>query len=142
MAPAHRPTAVPSGVLNAEGKRERSNVPCCPDLTVEYPDGAVFVALPYWDEGGPHCHGCGTPLGGNHHFGRDVERCPRCGGQLTGCGCLAARGMRASNLHGVEAEGLLPPFQGTLEAVIGPLGVDLSGLDAAVPQVPRRVMQR
>ena len=36
-----------------------------------------------------HCHDCGiknTP-GNIHHFGCDIERCPRCDGQLISCDC-------------------------------------------------------
>jgi hypothetical protein len=33
------------------------------------------------------CHDCGVRPGGFHHFGCDMERCPRCGGQLFCCDC-------------------------------------------------------
>jgi hypothetical protein len=36
------------------------------------------------------CHDCNieNKKGNIHHFGCDVERCPRCKGQLISCGCL------------------------------------------------------
>jgi len=35
------------------------------------------------------CHDCGIEnrVGNIHHFGCDMERCPRCGGQLISCDC-------------------------------------------------------
>jgi len=35
------------------------------------------------------CHDCGilNKMGNLHHFGCDVERCPRCGRQLISCAC-------------------------------------------------------
>lgn len=37
--------------------------------------------------GGSHCGDCAAPRGGLHHPGCDMERCPRCRGQLIMCGC-------------------------------------------------------
>lgn len=34
-----------------------------------------------------HCHDCNAGVGQPHHFGCDVERCPRCGMQLISCEC-------------------------------------------------------
>lgn len=35
------------------------------------------------------CHDCGIEnrVGNLHHFGCDVERCPKCKGQLISCNC-------------------------------------------------------
>ena len=33
------------------------------------------------------CHDCAIQHGGVHHAGCDVERCPKCGGQLISCDC-------------------------------------------------------
>jgi hypothetical protein len=37
-----------------------------------------------------HCHDCDieNKVGNLHHFGCDMERCPKCGGQLISCGCF------------------------------------------------------
>ena len=34
------------------------------------------------------CRDCGTPPGGIHHHGCDVEECPACRGQQISCGCI------------------------------------------------------
>lgn len=34
------------------------------------------------------CHDCNVAPGGVHHWGCDVEECPKCHGQLISCGCF------------------------------------------------------
>jgi hypothetical protein len=33
------------------------------------------------------CHDCNVTRGGYHHSGCDMERCPKCHGQIISCGC-------------------------------------------------------
>ncbi|HEY3843171.1 MAG TPA: hypothetical protein VGL48_07955 [Acidimicrobiales bacterium] len=41
----------------------------------------------HWDVT-PFCRDCNVPLGGVHHPGCCIERCPACGGQAWGCYCF------------------------------------------------------
>ncbi len=62
----------------------------CPVNTfVEFPDGSKLPSsTKHFNEPGGRCHNCGIKHGNHHHPGCDVERCPKCGGQLITCGCL------------------------------------------------------
>ena len=76
----------------------------CGARTVELA-GERFDLIPFgadgWARGTERCHDCGVRPGGFHHQGCDVERCPRCAGQLFCCDCWE------DDLVGVE--GLEPP---------------------------------
>ena len=67
---------------------DATTVDCTGNREVEYPDGETLPAVPY--DGDDRCHDCYIAPGGYHHPGCDMERCPRCGGQLISCGCLDA----------------------------------------------------
>jgi len=69
---------------------DESVLGCLTEMTVGFPDGTSMPAVPYdntvWAS--ERCHDCYCCHGKLHHPGCDVERCPRCGGQLISCGCL------------------------------------------------------
>ena len=56
---------------------------------VDFPNGNQIPSLTkHFSEPSGRCHDCNIKHGGYHHPGCDVERCPRCEGQLISCGCL------------------------------------------------------
>lgn len=66
-----------------------ATVDCTKNREVEYPDGKKLPASNYhFEEPSGRCHDCRIKHGNYHHPGCDVERCPRCQGQLISCGCL------------------------------------------------------
>lgn len=61
---------------------------CIGNREIDFPDGEVLPAIPYQHDHDQRCHDCNVAVGGYHHPGCDMERCPRCQGQLISCGCL------------------------------------------------------
>ena len=69
--------------------REMLGADSCTGDPVKFPDGTELPPSRYhFDEPSGRCHDCNIKHGNAHHPGCDVERCPRCGGQLISCGCL------------------------------------------------------
>lgn len=65
----------------------------CTESLVEFPDRSKMQRIPYAEfiqgiKTATRCHDCEIEYGGYHHLGCDMERCPKCEGQLISCGCL------------------------------------------------------
>ena len=79
--------------------------------------GQRYERIPYRPprahrEAATRCHDCGVRPGGFHHFGCDMERCPRCAGQLFCCNCWPDdedERRRRVDLYVVGVEDLEPP---------------------------------
>lgn len=71
-------------------KEMNNHVPCL-NLRMEDEERNTFFRIKYGKETrkfeGPTCHDCGVSEGDYHHFGCDVEECPKCHGQLISCSC-------------------------------------------------------
>jgi len=52
-------------------------------------DGEIYDRDTTYFDVNDRCHDCGieNKNGNLHHFGCDIERCPKCGGQLISCDC-------------------------------------------------------
>jgi hypothetical protein len=75
--------------------QEMLQAPTCnarPDMPMIH-GGELFGPIGYGGERpinvhlADRCGDCGVVVGGFHHFGCDMEQCPRCGRQLITCDC-------------------------------------------------------
>ena len=87
----------PDGMLSAmavcqECQREMLTALSCTVSTL-YIGGNAIPVKPFGPDsatgpdGGGRCGDCGVQVGGFHHLGCDMQRCPRCRRQLLSCGC-------------------------------------------------------
>jgi len=66
----------------------------CTGAPVELKDGTTLDPVKYGDEKdfseefSERCHDCNCKVGEYHHPSCDMERCPKCDGQLITCGCM------------------------------------------------------
>lgn len=50
-------------------------------------NGKVYLRNVQYHDINTRCHDCGIVNGKIHHFGCDMERCPKCKGQMLSCDC-------------------------------------------------------
>jgi hypothetical protein len=76
------------------GQPRGAGVETCTVRTVEIPGAEtdeILASVPYapdYGDADQRCHDCGVKRDWYHHPGCDMERCPKCAGQLIFCGCL------------------------------------------------------
>jgi len=100
-------------VMGQDCNREMLLAASCGARLVELA-GERDERLPYRPPGSQRdlasrCHDCGIRPGGFHHFGSDMDRCPRCGGQLCCCSCWPDDEEDDDEPFVVGVEGLEPP---------------------------------
>lgn len=103
--------------------RDPDSVSCLlPILIVAEPNG--FIVERYWRNSSyfdinDRCHDCNivNAAGNYHHWGCDIERCPKCGQQLISCDCFHGMSLKltADVNHGGPMEDIKKPIKGRAE---------------------------
>ena len=77
------------GAICRECNKDMLLVDSCVEVPVKTINGDVLEPIKYniLESNHERCHDCGVKLGGYHHRGCDMERCPNCSEQLISCGC-------------------------------------------------------
>ncbi len=65
----------------------------------------------HFEEPGGRCTDCEIVHGKFHHWGCDVERCPKCGRQLISCGCVNGDNTRLFMASEQEQQALTEPIR-------------------------------
>ena len=75
------------------GQEERGSDTCVKRFERQLPFGGELDDWTFGDSASG-CGGCGGAVGGFHHPGCEVERCPKCHGQLITCDCETSESVR------------------------------------------------
>ena len=92
--------------------RDPTTTSCLYDV-IEVDNGEEYYERSrfHFDEPNGRCSDCGIKHGGIHHFGCDVERCPKCGYQLISCSCFTEDNLVLVLSQKVEPEKIKKPVE-------------------------------
>lgn len=93
-------------VVCQECQDEMSTVDTCTFPYLQFSNGKTYKRNTSYFDDNERCHDCGieNKNGMIHHFGCDMERCPRCKGQLISCNCLATNDHEGQELIPLETK--------------------------------------